>query len=86
MNVANVDVRDLSSRARWSKSSCRNGDHFMLLIGKHLPRPSPNAAADKNKACHADAYTRYQAREAKRDSEGEEDRPRCASRHLDGLS
>ena len=86
MNFADLDVRYLGSRARWHKSSCRDRDHFMVLIGKDLPRPSPYAAADKNKARKADSRTCYQARKAKRDPEGEQDRPRRASRHLDGLS
>jgi hypothetical protein len=58
----------------------------MVLIGKDLPRPSPYTAADKNKARKPDARTCYQAGETKRHTEGEEDRPRRASRHLDGLS
>jgi hypothetical protein len=58
----------------------------MVLIGKALPGPSTYTAADKNKAREADSRTGDQAREAKRDPEGEEERPRCASRHLDGLS
>ena len=58
----------------------------MVLIGKDLPRPSPYAAADKNKARKADSRTCYQSRKTKRDPEGEEDRPRRASRHLDRLS
>ena len=58
----------------------------MVLLGKDLPRPSPYAAADKNKARKADSRTCYQARKTKRDPEGEEDRPRRAGRHLDGLS
>jgi hypothetical protein len=86
MNVADLDVRYLGSRARWQKSSCRDRNHFMLLIGKDLPRPSPYAAADNNKARKADACTCYQARKAKRDPKGEQDRPLRAGRHLDGLS
>jgi len=58
----------------------------MELIGKDLPRPSPYAAADKNKARKADSRTGYQARKTERDPEGKEDRPRRASRHLDRLS
>jgi hypothetical protein len=58
----------------------------MVLFGKDLTRPSAYAAADKNKARKADSRTCYQAREAESDPEGEEDRPRRASRHLDRLS
>ncbi len=86
MNFADLDVRYLGSRSRWYKSSCRDRNHFIVLIGKDLPRPSPNAAADKNKACKADSRTCYQACKTKRDPESEKDRPRRASRHLDGLS
>jgi hypothetical protein len=59
MNVADLDVRYLGSRARWHKSSCQDRDGFMVLIGKNLPRPSPYAAADKNKARKADSCTCY---------------------------
>jgi len=58
----------------------------MVLIGKDLPRPSPYAAADKNKARKANSRTRYKARKTKRDPEGEENRPRRACRHFDGFS
>jgi hypothetical protein len=58
----------------------------MVFLGKDLPRPSPYPTADKNKACKAHSRTRYQTRKTKRDAEGEEDRPRRASRHLNGLS
>ena len=57
----------------------------MMLNWKYLPRPSPYTAADKNKTRKADSHTCYQAREAKGDPEGEDDRPCRASRHLDGL-
>ena len=86
MNFADLDVRYLGSRAGWHKSSCRDRDHFMVLIGKDLPRPSPYTTADKNKARKADSRTCYQARKTKRDPEGEEDWPRRARRHLDGPS
>ena len=86
MNLADLDVRNLGSQARWHKSSCSDRNHFMMLFWKDLPRPSPYAATNKNKARKADSRTCYQAREAKCDPEGEEDRPRRASRHLDGLS
>ena len=86
MNFADLDVRYLGSRARWHKSSCRDRDHFMVLIGKDLPRPSSYAAKDKNKARKANSRTCYQARKTKRDPEGEEDRPRRTGRHLDRLS
>src|ERR1700723_2923944 len=86
MNFADLDVRYLGSQARWQKCSCRDRDHFMVLIGKDLQCPSPYAAADKNKARKADSRTRYQARKTKRDPEGDEDRPRRACRHLDGFS
>ena len=86
MNFADLDVRHLGSRARWHKVSCRDRDHFMLLIGKDLPCPSPNSAKDKNKARKANSRTCYQACKTKRDPEGEEDRPRRACRHLDWLS
>jgi hypothetical protein len=58
----------------------------MVLLGKDLPRPSPYAAANKNKTRNADSRTGYKTREAKRNSEGEDNRPRRAGRHLDGLS
>jgi hypothetical protein len=58
----------------------------MVLIGKDLPCPSPYAAAYKYKARKADSRTCYQACKTKRDPEGEKDRPRRASWHLDGLS
>ena len=86
MNFADLDVRYLGSRARGHKSSCRDRDHFMVLIGKELPRPSAYAAADKYKACKANSRTCYQARKAKCHTEGEQDRPCRASRHLDGFS
>ncbi len=86
MNFADLDVRYLGSRGQWHKSSSRDRDHLMVLIGKDLPRPSAYTAADKKETCKADSRTSYQARKAKRDPEGEEDRPRRASRHLDGLS
>lgn len=86
MNVADLDVRHLRSRTRWHKSSCRDRDHFMVFIGKDLPRPSAYAATDKDKARKADSRTCYQARKTKRHPEGEEDRPRRAGRHLDGLT
>jgi hypothetical protein len=86
MNFSDMDVRDLGSRTRWHKSSCRDRDQFMVLIGKDLPRPSPCAAADKNKTRKADSRTCYQAREAKRDPEGEEHRPRRTCRHFNRLS
>src|SRR5260370_3840394 len=73
MNFADLDVRYLGSRARWHKSSCRDRNHFMVLIGKDPPRPSPNAAADKNKACKADSRTCYQARKTKPDPASEKD-------------
>ena len=71
MNFADLDVCYLGSGARWRKSSCRDRYHFMVLIGKDLPRPSPYAAADKNNARKADSGTCYQARKAKRDPERE---------------
>ena len=86
MNFADLDVRYFGSRARWHKSSWRDRDHFMVLIGKDLPRPSAYATADKNKARKADSRTCYQARKTERDPEGKKDRPRRAGRHLDGLS
>jgi hypothetical protein len=85
MNFADLDVRYLRALARWDKSFNREGDHFVLLIRKDLPRPSSNPAADENEPRNADSRTCYQAREAKRDSEGQENRPRRASRHLDEL-
>ena len=86
MDFAYLDVCYLRSWPRWRKSSCHDRDHFKAVIGKDLARPSPNAAADKNKARKADSCACHQARKAKRDPEGENDRPRGASRHLDGLS
>lgn len=86
MNLIDLNVFYLSSRLRWHKSSCRDRDHLMVLIGKDLPRPSAHAAADKNKTRKANSRTCYQARKTKGDPEGEEDRPRRASRHLDSLS
>ena len=86
MNFADLDVRYPGSRARWYKSSCRDRDHFVVLIRKDLPCPSPYAAADKNKARKADSRTRYQARKTERNPEGKKDRPRRAGRHLDRLS
>ena len=86
MNVADLDVHYLGSQARWRKPSCRYRDPFMALIGKDLPCPSPYATAHKNKARNADSRTCYQAREAKRDSEGKDNRPRCARGHLDRFS
>src|SRR5580692_4425257 len=85
MNFADLDVGYLSSRARRHKSPCRDRNHFLMLFWKDLPRPSPYAAADKNKARKANSRTCYQARKTKRDPEGEEDWPRRASRHLNGL-
>ena len=58
----------------------------MVLFGKDLACPSAYAAKDKNNARNADSGTRHQAREAKRDTEGEQDRPRRACRHLNRLS
>ena len=86
MDFADLDVRDPRSRARWHKSSSFDRDHLMALSGKELPRPSPYAAAHKNKARNAHSCTCDQAREAKSDPEGEDNRPRRASWHLDGLS
>ena len=86
MNFADLDVRYLSSPARWHKFSCRDRDHFMMLIRKDLPRPSAYAAADKSKARKANSRTGYQACKTERDPEGEKDRPRRAGRHLDVLS
>ena len=59
VNFADLDVRYPGSRAQWHKSSCRDRNHFMVLIGKDLPRPSPYAAADKNKARKADSFTLF---------------------------
>jgi hypothetical protein len=86
MNFADVNVRYLGSWARRDKCSCGDRNHFVVLMGKGLPRPSPYAAADKNKACKADSRTCHQACKAKCDPKGKEDRPRRVSRHLDGLS
>jgi len=86
MNFADLNVRYPGSLARWHKSSGSDGDHFMVLLRKDLPRPTLYATADKNKARKADSRTRYQARKTKRHAEGEEDRPRRASRHLNGFS
>lgn len=86
MIFADLDVRYPGSQARWYKSSCRNRDQFKTLIGKNLPSPPAYAAADKNHARKAHSRTRYQAREAKRDPEGEENGPRRTCRHLDGLT
>src|SRR5579863_3710131 len=86
MNFADLDVRYLGPRARWHKSFCRDRDHFMALLRQDLPRPSPYAAANKDKARKADPNACYQARKTKRDPKGEKDRPRRAGRHLDGLS
>lgn len=86
MNFADLNMCYRGSRAQWHKTSGRDRDHFMALIRKYLPRPAPQAAAHKNKPRHADPCTCYQAREAKRDSEGEENRPRRTRRHLDRLS
>jgi hypothetical protein len=86
MNFAYLDVRHLRSRARWHKCSWRYLDHLMVLVGKDLVRPSAYAKTDKNKPRNADSGTCYQAREAKRDPKGEEDRPRSARRHLDRLT
>ena len=58
----------------------------MALIGEDLSRPSPDAAADKNKARKANSRTCDQTRKTKRNPESEEDWPCRASRHLDGLS
>src|SRR6266700_2609111 len=46
MDFADLDVRYLGSPARWHKSSFRDRGHFMVLIGKDLPRPSAYTAAD----------------------------------------
>ena len=86
MNFADLDVRYLGSRAGWHKSSCRDRDHLMVLIGKDLPPPSAYTTANKNKAREADSRTGYQARKTERNPEGKKDRPRRAGRHLDRLS
>src|ERR1700760_1375951 len=86
MNFADLYVRYLGSRARGHKSSFRDRNHLMVLIGQDLPSPSPHAATDENKARKADSRTCYKARKTKRDPEGEEERPCRACRHLDRLS
>ena len=86
MNLADLYVRYFGPCVRWHKCSrCQRG-HFMVFFGKNLACPSADAAKNKNNARNADSGTRHQAREAKRDSKGEKNRPRRASRHLDSLS
>jgi len=58
----------------------------MVLLGQDLAGPSAYTAADKNKPRKPDSSSCYQAREAKRDPEGEEDRPRRTRRHFDWLT
>ena len=63
-----------------------NRDHFVMLLGKALLRPSGDTTADKKKPCNANAHVRYKAREEERDAEGEKYWPRRTCWHLDGLS
>jgi hypothetical protein len=58
----------------------------MLLVGKDLACPSAYAAANKDKARNADSRSCNEAGKAKHDAEGENDRPRCAGRHLEGVA
>ena len=58
----------------------------MVFLGKDLSCPSGNAKANKKKTCKAYSNTRHKAREAKRDSESEKDRPCRTCRHLNRLS
>lgn len=85
MNRANLNVRHTGSWAPLQESSGCDRDHVMALLGKNLPRPSPYAAEDENKAGDADTRTCHQARETKRDSEREENWPSRAGRHLNGF-
>ena len=57
-----------------------------MFLGKHLLRPSRNAAADKKKTCNAYSNACHKTCEAECDAEGEKNRPRRTGWHFNRFS
>ena len=86
MDFTYLYVRYLGPRTCWSKVPWLNRDHFVMLLGEALLRPSGNPTTDEKKTCNADSNARHKACKEERDAEGEKYRPRRACWHLYGVS